>query len=305
MRFTGFLCLILSSLLSLSSNAKVLKLDFVKVNLSKPETFHFLIYEDKAFNEKISFELNPQNNERLGLFFAINNLVIGYSADVFNNRIETDTIDIEIAYQKFKFTRISFNYQLLKGFKTEARSQNQEESVFLENTESIKYELKGLHNLYTFFGNTGFQHFFLNRVDQDQINKYSLSLISNWSFSRFKLRSANNILFTPTFSSSPGIQNFNKINAFSINLSLGPMLTIRPDKNFQFFSEIKIGTGYFENFDDNNKLKRTGLENVYSIGAGASWVSTSKNLFLNLRAWRQEGRHIESSFGELSFTYFL
>lgn len=87
-----------------------------------------------------------------GCFFAINDIEIGYSADIFEDDVETKTQDILLSYRKFKNSNITFNYQTLEGLQSTASNLcgNQTDQIFSQNTRSTKFELSGQHNFYTF-----------------------------------------------------------------------------------------------------------------------------------------------------------
>ncbi len=304
-KFTSIFLFILS--LSFNAHAFDLKLRSVRLKVSRPETLHSLLYKDSNVGfEKIVFDLDPLNNERLGFFLDLNGFLIGYSADPFSSSQETKTTDIILSLEKFKNSKLSFNYQVLKGFNVEASDAHSDlkDSLFIEGTKSTKLEALGLHNLYTFKGQSLFNHFFLNKPQKSNSYKLSLSLVGSWSVKRLKLENKNNLLYNPSFFTNPPLV-FNKINAFSVSTTAGPFVSINLKRNFNFFAETKLGIGYFKNLNDNQNLKESGTEFVYSYGSGLSWTSESEKTLISMKGWFQKGRHIETFFGDLSLIYFF
>lgn len=284
-----------------------LKITDIRLRVSKPETLHSLLYKDPLVGvDKTIFDLAPLNNERVGLLVGLNGVLIGYSMDVFKSTEETKTTDIIFAFQKLPYSKISLNYQVLKGFYTEAFDAHaaSKNALFISDTKSTKIELFGQHNLYTLFGTSSFNHFFLNRPQKSKAYKSSISIVGEWSVKRLKLENPLNLLFRPDFfTSNP--QVFKKVNAYSLNASLGPMVSFRFKQNINAFMQTKIGLGYFKNFNSNDKLKQSGTEFIYSYGGGLSWTSESESFLLTLKGRVQKGRHIETFFGDLSLIYFL
>lgn len=295
-------------LLSINLQAFQLKVNSLRLKATQPETLHSLIYRDSNVGfEKVIYDLDPINNERIGFFADINGLLIGYSIDPFTSERETKTTDIILSSEKIKNSKISFNYQTLEGFNTKAynaSNSSTSEKRFTEKTKSTKLEFFGLHNLYTFKGTSLFSHFFQNKPKTGNKHKFSLSLVGAWSVRRLKLENPNGILFRPNFFTTDPI-TYNKINAFSLNSSAGPLVSFGLKQNVNVFAEGKIGVGYFENLDSNQALKQSGTEFISSFGSGASWTSKDQRFLVILKAWAQKGRHIETFFGDLSLIYFL
>lgn len=298
------------SLLTVSSQSLAVEWDIrsARLTLSKPDTSHTLISRSQTTpEEKSVFNLTPQNNERLGLFLDINGVEIGYAVDVFDNTVETKTQNFLISYRKWKHSKITFNYQTLEGLDIEAENLSgvgfQEQ--FSPFTESKKIELFGLHNLHTFNDKESlFGHFFLNRPKLSNQFDWALSIVGGWSLKRLSLKNPNSILFTPEFASQD-ISSVTELNSTSINANIGPLLSIGLPRNFHMFAEFKVGTGHINNANKNAGLKDSGNEKASAIGAGLSWTSASKKTLVLLRGWRQKGRHVETSFGDLSVVRFF
>jgi len=292
----------------LSANTFDWKVNSIRFTFSKPQTFHSLIYlQSDPSREKINFELEPVNNERFGVFVDLNGVEIGYATDFINNNKQTKTEDFLFSYKGFKHSKITLNYQTLEGLETNALNflnESQQESLFSPSTKSTKFELLGVHDLYTFFGESLFDHFFLNRPQLSESNKFGLSLISSWSYKNLSLESDENLLFKPEYLNNP-IDTIQDIRGESFDFSIGPLLSVHLKNNIHMFAEAKVGKGYFRNLDQNDQLKRSGNENVYSYGGGLSWtMDTNKTVFL-LRAWQKEGRHVETFFGDLSMIHYF
>ena len=95
----NYLVIVGFAVLSAFLSGSVLAFDFdlksVRTTISNPSTSHALIYDDlDGSNQKILFSLEPINNQRVGVFFDINDIEIGYSADIFEDDVETKTQDI-------------------------------------------------------------------------------------------------------------------------------------------------------------------------------------------------------------------
>jgi hypothetical protein len=258
------------------------KVNSIRGTFSVPQTFHSLVYTQTNPEEvKINFELEPINNERFGIFVDLNGVEIGYAIDFINDSSQTETEDFLFSYKGFRHSKITFNYQTLEGFETNALNllnESQQESQFLPGTKSTKFELFGIHDLYTFFGDSLFEHFFLNRPQLSQVNKFGLSLISGWSYKNLSLETDNNLLFQPNYLTNT-VQTIKEIRAESIDVSIGPLLSINLTNNVHMFAEAKFGKGYFRNVDEETQLKRSGSEDLYSIGGGISWTMGIKQCF--------------------------
>lgn len=150
---------------SVCANAKI-EISSLRFKVSKPATAHNLVLQNPNGNQTTTFfDLEPKNNERVGVFVKVNSVLIGYSLDPFKADQETSTTHIDILTEKYDNSRVGFNVQILKGFDSKARSfeTNQKERRFFPNIESQRLEFFGMHNLKTFFGKSLFNHFFLNR----------------------------------------------------------------------------------------------------------------------------------------------
>ncbi|MBH0057234.1 hypothetical protein I6F65_09685 [Pseudoalteromonas sp. SWXJZ94C] len=296
---------------ALQSNA-VLAFDFdlksVRTTISNPSTSHALIYDDSArSNQKTLFSLEPINNQRVGVFFDINGIEIGYSADIFNDDVETKTQDVLLSYRKFKHSKITFNYQTLEGLQSTARnlSGNQVDQFFSQNTRSTKFELSGQHNFYTFNDKESlFEHFFLNRPKLSNKFDVALSIVGAWSFKHVSLEDKDNIVFQADFLNSPAPQT-TKLISNSYGASIGSLISFSLPHNVHLFAEYKVGKGNIQNIDPEFGLKDSGDEKVAAYGGGISWTSSNKKLMVVLRAWEQTGRHIDTSFGDLSVIKFF
>lgn len=279
-----------------------------RTTFSKPDTSHTLIFEPQGTDgSKTVFNLTPQNNERLGFFLDVNGIEIGYAEDVFENTVETRTQNFLFSYRKFKNSRITLNYQTLKGLDTEAENLrgNGIERRFLDESKSSKIELFGLHNLYTFGeGKSLFEHFFLNRPLLSNKFDWSLSIVGGWSLKHLTLDSRSSILFDPEFISSD-LPQVTELKSTSFSVNVGPLLSVNLPKNFNFFAEYKHGKGHIKNENSRIGLKQSGEEKSKAIGLGLSWTSQNKKTLILLRGWQQKGRHIETSFGDLSVVRFF
>ena len=76
-------------------------------------------------------------------------------------------------------------------------------------------------------------------------------------------------------------------------------------RNIHFFVEYKLGAGYISNKNADIGFKESGDEKSKALGAGFSWTSIDKKTLVLLRAWDQKGRHINTSFGDLSVVRFF
>ncbi|MFC3120573.1 hypothetical protein [Agaribacter flavus] len=285
----------------------------LRTTLSRPDTSHTLIFQQQNDpTQKTAFLLTPINNERLGLFVDVNGVEIGYAVDVLPNDVETKTQNFLFAYRKLKHSKITLNYQILEGFNTDVEDLSPNgissqilEGQFLENTKSTKIELFGQHNLFTFNNKESlFEHFFLNRPKLSDRFDWSLSIVGGWSFKHLSLESPESLLFQPSFLSSP-VPTVGKLESNSINANVGPFLSVNLPNNFNFFAEYKIGRGHIKNTNTETGLKESGDEKANAIGAGFSWTSKDEKTLVLLRAWNQKGRHIETSFGDLSVVRFF
>jgi len=283
------------------------KVNSIRFTFSKPQTFHSLLYsQSDPSREKVNFELEPINNERFGVFVDLNGVEIGYATDFINDSTQTKTEDFLFSYKGFKHSKITFNYQTLEGFETNALNllnESQHESRFSPGIKSTKFELFGVHDLYTFYGESLFDHFFLNRPKLSQSTGFGLSLISSWSYKNLLLESDDNLVFKPEFLNDIG--TVRNIRAESIDFSIGPLLSVNLKNNIHMFAEAKFGKGYFRNLEENEQLKRSGNEDIYSLGAGVSWTMASNKTVFLLRGWQKKGRHVETFFGDLSVIHYF
>lgn len=292
-------------------SALAFDLDIISLRstLSRPDTSQSLTYRNPDDpSKKVVFNLTPTNNERLGFFLDINGIEIGYDVDVSKDDIETDTKNFLIAYRKWKYSRIAFNYQVLEGLSTEAENLGGpgRANRFLSNTKSTKVEIFGQHSLYTFGdGEPLFEHFFLNRPVLSDGFDWSLSIAGGWSLKYLSLESSNSILFDTDFFAQP-IGQITRLESFSANANIGPFLSVKFPNNFHFFTEYRVGSGHIENLNRPVEgLKESGEDKATAIGAGFSWTSSSKKTVILLRAWEQKGRHIDTSFGDLSVVRYF
>lgn len=285
-----------------------LKINSVRLTFSKPQTIHSLIFSELSPNEaKINFELEPVNNERFGVFVDLNGIEIGYAVDFINDDTQTKTEDLHFSYKGFKHSKITFNYQTLEGLETNALNlldESQSETLFSEDQKSTKFELFGIHDLYTFYGESLFDHFFLNKPKLSNSTRVGLSLVSGWSYKNFVLESEENLLFKPSFLTNE-VTEFDEIKAQSFDFSVGPLLSVHLKNNIHMFAEAKFGKGYFRNSDNNSQLKRSGNEDIYSFGGGVSWTTKSKETIFLLRGWQKRARHVETFFGDLSVIHYF
>ena len=295
-------------LLATPLNAFEFDVKSVRVTLSKPQTFHSLVFSpDNDPNTKINFELEPVNNERLGVFFDINGVEVGYAVDVLNDDVQTETEDIILSYRRHNRSRINFNYQTLEGLQANAlnlRNESQSQSEFKPSIKSTKIEFLGVHDVYRVYGESVFETFFLNKPQQSDEFGFGLSLLGAWSYKDLKLESSENVIFDPEFTDAD-IPVVNRIDAQSFSAAVGPLLSFQFANNVQMFAEAKVGKEYFENRNDEEKLKRTGNDTIYSLGAGVAWSTDDEDSIVVLRSWYQEGRHVETVFGDLSYVYYF
>lgn len=295
------------------ANAIDLDVTSLRVTISKPDTSHSLVFQplqspaNASFDQKTVFNLTPLNNERLGVFVDVNGIEIGYAVDVFNNEQETKTQNFLFSYRKWQHSKITFNYQTLEGLQTQAESlfSNDVENTFLPNTKSSKVELFGLHNLHTFNNKESlFGHFFLNRPKLSHEFDWSVSMVGGWSLKRLSLSSPSSIVFQPQFLTQ-NLSAVGRLDSDSISATVGPMLSLSFAHNIHFFSEYKYGAGYISNKNDETGFKQSGDEKSRAFGAGVSWTSADKKNLVLLRGWQQTGRHINTSFGDLSVVRFF
>lgn len=278
----------------------------IRLRAARPATFHELILEDFPGTPKTTFNLSPVNNERLGLFLDFNQFIIGYFFDPFNQSEETKTFDFEISSEKYTRNKIGLNIQILEGFETQAENQDGfgSSTLYRPDLRSTRLELFGLHDLKDLNNSSLFDHFFLNRPKSHSKNFFDVSLVTNWGLRYLKIKDNNGLLFSTDFFSSPP-PSVTEIEALSAYGSLGPLFSVGFKNNFSFFFEGRIGLGYFQNLDEEQGLKESGEELISSLGTGTSWLSKNEKVFVVLKAWYQEGRHIGTLFGDLSFIYFF
>lgn len=305
-----FCCYVLPIfLLFTTRSAFAFELEFTsfRATLSKPDTSHTLIFEPIIGEQKTAFLLTPVKNERLGFFVDVNGVEIGYAVDVFADEVETKTENFLFSYRKWKHSRITFNFQTLEGLNTEAENLSAigTQSRFFTNSKSTKIELFGLHNLYTFNdGQSLFEHFFLNQPKHSDRFDWAVSIVGGWSYKNVKLENQDSIVFQASFLNQQ-ISQVNELKSDSISVNLGPLLSLSLPHNFHFFAEYKLGRGYINNKDELSGLKESGNEKAKAFGAGFSWTSKDKKTLVLLRGWNQKGRHIETSFGDLSVVRFF
>lgn len=291
---------------TLSSFAFEFDITSVRATLSRPSTSHSLIFEPEN-DDKTAFNLTPINNERIGLFVDVNGIEIGYAVDVLANDIETKTQNLLFSYRKLKNAKITLNYQILEGLDTEAEkvSDGVKDKRFFTSTKSTKLELFGQHNLYTFAGKDSlFEHFFLNRPHLSNRFDYSVSLVGGWSIKRLSLENPQSIVFDAPFLREP-VPEAPRLNSTSISANLGPLLSLSFEHNISAFVEYKYGVGHIRSDNKNIGLKQSGEEKASAFGVGVSWTSQDKKTLVLLRAWEQEGRHINTAFGDLSLVRFF
>lgn len=301
------MCLL--SLFTTQVNAFDWDLISLRTTLSRPDTSQSLILRatDNGAEQKTLFHLSPTNNERIGLFVDVNDIEIGYAVDARKDQVETDTQNFLVSYRRLKHSRITLNYQTLEGLDTQAENLSGpgQQSRFFEATKSTKIELFGQHNLYTFGNKTSlFEHFFLNRPQLSHQFDWSASIVGGWSVKRLTLESPNSILFDPGFTQAAP-ETVNQLDSVSFSADVGPFLSLHAPNNLHFFAEYKYGKGVIENLSDRDDLKESGDEKARSFGFGASWTSSDEQFLVLLRGWKQEGRHVETSFGDLSVVWFF
>lgn len=280
----------------------------LRTTLSRPDTSHTLIFRDPLVPEQKSvFLLEPTNNERLGFFLDVNGIEVGYAADIYKDEVETKTQNFLFSYRKLKHSKITLNLQRLEGLETRAENLSGAglEGRFLGETTSTKIELFGQHNFYTFGdGESLFEHFFLNRPKLSDGFDWALSVVGGWSIKHLSLENAESILFSPDFIEQP-VDPVTKLDSYSINADVGPFISISLPNNFHLFAEYKFGRGHIENIDAETGLKESGGEKANAFGGGLSWTSQNKKWLVLLRGWEQKGRHIKTSFGDLSVVRFF
>ena len=88
-------------------------------------------------------------------------------------------------------------------------------------------------------------------------------------------------------------------------VSVGSLLSFSLPHNVHVFAEYKVGKGNIRNRDPELGLKDSGDEKVTAYGGGISWTASNKALMVVLRAQEQTGRHIDTSFGDLSVIKFF
>ncbi|MBF7073218.1 hypothetical protein ISG33_07390 [Glaciecola sp. MH2013] len=298
-------------LLSFQCVAIDLDIKSLRVTLSKPSTSHVLIHNSALGDEsniKSAFNIRPLNNERLGFFLDVNGIEIGYASDVFADDVETKTQNFLFSYRKWQHSKITLNIQSLENLHTNVRNLSSGEgladSVF-KNTKSTKIELFGLHNLYTFHDKESvFEHFFLNQPLLSSQFDWSIGVVAGWSLKSLKLENPDSIVFTPDFLDSD-IETTTKLRSRSVNVDVGPFLSLNLPNNINMFAEYKIGRGYINNKQVSEQLKQSGDEKASAFGAGISYTSQDKKLLVLLRGWKQKGRHVSTSFGDLSVVRYF
>jgi len=212
-----------------------------------------------------------------------------------------------LSYRRHNRSRVNFNYQTLDGLQANAlnlRNESQKQSEFKPTIKSTKIELLGVHDVYRFYGESVFETFFLNKPKKSDSFKFGVSLLGAWSYKDLKLESSENLVFSPDFSNTE-VPVVNRIDAESASVAVGPLLSFQFANNVQMFTEAKVGREYFKNKNEQERLKRTGNETIYSLGAGLSWSTNNEDTIVVLRGWYQEGRHVETVFGDLSYVYYF
>jgi len=291
---------------STKTQAKV-EISSLRLKLSKPATAHNLVLQNTNGKQATTFfDLEPKNNERIGLFVKVNSLLLGYSLDPFKANQQTSTTHIDIVSEALDHSRIGFNLQILKGFDSKARSfeTNEQERRFFPNIKSERLEFFGMHNLKTFYGKSLFNLFFLNRP-RESSSVFGLSLVGDWSLRHLKLSSQNGVIYTPVFLDEQISDLVSEIRALSLSTTAGPMLSLGFKNRLSVFIESKFGLGYFKNLTKSTDLKQSGFEFLQTYGLGLSWNSKSRKTMINSRLSYQRGRHIETTFGELSLLLFF
>jgi hypothetical protein len=301
---------VVTAILFCSGTAYAIDFDIksVRVTLSKPDTSNSLLYRSpQNATQKAVFNLRPVNNERLGVFVDINDIEIGYALDVAKSNPETKTQNIIVSYRKFKYSKITLNYQTLKGLQTSAENLSGlgVDNRFRNLSQSTKVELFGQHALHTFgSAESLFEHFFLNKPLLSNSIDWSVGIIGGWSFKHVSLENPQSIVFNPSFLSE-ALPAVAKLKSNSIAGNLGPFLSVNLPHNFHFFAEYKVGKGHIRSSGGNNNLKESGDEKQSAVGAGISWTSSDKKYLVLLRGWEQNGRHISTSFADFSVVRFF
>lgn len=113
------------------------------------------------------------------------------------------------------------------------------------------------------------------------------------------------MIYTPRFATGAPYEEVSEIRALSLSTVAGPMLSVGLQSRVNMFLETKFGLGYFENLTDTTDLKESGFEFLQAFGGGFSWNSESQKIMVNSRLLYQKGRHIETTFGELSLLFFF
>jgi len=305
-RFRLFIfCLLL---LTFNSVAKgKIEVTSARLSLSRPATAHNLVLQNpNGQNTTTFFDLEPKNNERVGLFVKVNSLLLGYSFDLFRASQETQTTHIDVITEKFDFSRMGLNLQILEGFDSKARSfeTNARESRFFPDIESQRFEFFGLHNLKTFYGKSLFNHFFLNRPLKGS-KVLGLSLVGDWSLRHLKLSSPNGVIYRPSFFQGSLNDLVSEIRAVSASAGAGPMVSVGFKNRFNIFLHSSLGLGFFDNLTKTTDLKESGFEFLQSYSGGLSWNSKDRKFMVNSKISYQKGRHIETTFGDLTLLFFF
>lgn len=304
-----FVFLLFTIIFSLEASAELpdVKLKSVRFKVSRPATLHTLVFKDPNNTlPKTTFELIPKNNNRIGLFLQLNSFLLGYSFDPFSNAQETKTTDLIFATEKFKHSRVGFNFQTLEGFDSEADSvfSSDKDIVFVPDLKSTRIELFGIHNLANIHNKSLFDHFYLNRpVDGEQL--FGVSVVGSWNARYLRIESDQGVVYTPNFFNQPLLNPANEVRALQFSFSAGPMFSVGLKERFNGFLAAKLGTGYFQSLENGSNLKRTGFESLQSYSLGLSWNNSHKNVLVNSKFSFQKGRHIETSFGDVTLIFFF
>ncbi len=295
---------ILSFLLIIFINFKAygLEIQFVRGIVSKPETIHRLYYTNAELtgHKKIVYQIDPVNNERLGLYFSVQKILLGFAFDIIQNDIETSTIDLYGIYDFSKFLRLSFNYQELEGLisKVSVVGTNQTAKFFSPDLKSRKYEF--LVN-YQLDEDELFSVYVQNLPFKPFKKKLNISFNGLCLVRSLELKDPNSIIFKPEFVNN--IENIESLKALSFVNLLGPLFGYSILPNMVVFLDLKGGFGYFYNQNQNNDLKETGFEFNFMQGLGIAWSDKNQKMNLNSKFILQNGRHIQTNHAELSFTY--
>lgn len=289
------------------AEAKI-KVRSLRLKFSRPATLHSLVFKDpNKVLPKTTYELIPKNNNRIGVFVSLNSLLLGFAFDPFRSEEETKTLDLDFSTEKFDNRKIGFNFQILEGFDSEARSvfTNQKDRVYVPDIKSTKLELYGIHNFIDLYNHSRFNHFYLNRPVDGGEEFFGFSIVGNWVVRHLQLKSPRGVVYTPNFFTQPLTGPAQEVKAFSASFSAGPMFSLSLKNRVNAFLAAKLGTGYFASLDDESDLKRTGFESLQSYSLGLSWNNIHKKLLINSKFSFQKGRHIETSFGEVALIYFF